>query len=158
MIVRIPKRMRGMGAALSYADQCGQSMNWFEKAVLAPYCAPAWISQGVASVVENRSAYQPLPIAPAPGVTLSSSPAAASAPGAVLAGNDAQGNPVYAVPETPGENMARFSDSVAQYFDEQGNLTPADTSFFAKYQTAIIVGLSVLGGLVFVNASGGRRR
>ncbi len=155
MIVRQPtRRRRGLGA--TYADQCGQSMNWFEKAVLAPYCAPAWISQGAAAVVENRSAYEAPPIPPAPTVALTSSPDAQNQPGAVYAGDSADGTPVYAVPETPGENMNRFKASVNQFFDEQGQRTPP-TDFMSQYGTALAVGGAVVGALLLLNVTGRRR-
>jgi hypothetical protein len=131
-------------------------MNWFEKAVLAPYCAPAWISQGAASVVENRGAYEAPPIPPAPSVALTSAPDAQNQPGAVYAGDAADGTPVYAVPETSGENMARFKTSVTQFFNEQGERTPP-TDFMSQYGTYLAVGGAIVGALLLLNATGGRR-
>ena len=112
--------------------------------------------------------YMPMPNPPAPTVTLSSDPAAASAPGAVPAGTDSSGNEVYAVPETAQENMARFKSTIDQYMNQQGDLTPPDTvcnswaSVFdpncSTLGTALAVGGAVLGALLLFNISGGRRR
>lgn len=72
----------------------------------------------------GSTAYAPMPTPPAPSIALISGAAGAATPGAVFAGNDASGNPIYGVPQTAQANMAAFKATIDQYMNQQGEATP----------------------------------
>ena len=108
--------------------------------------------------------YMPMPNPPPPGVTLTSNP---NAPGAIPAGADSGGNEVYAVPQTAQDDMAAFKKVIDQYMIDQGNATPPDTSCSSwasifdpncnSWGTVLAIGGAVVGALLLVNLTGGRR-
>jgi hypothetical protein len=93
-------------------------------------CLPADVSAVGSKLFGVSSVSGPLPPAPPAGISLVQGSAAASTPGAVFAGNDASGNPIYAVPETAGANMAEYAAAVAQSISNQdaSNNPPVDCS------------------------------
>jgi hypothetical protein len=99
----------------------------------------------------------------APKITLVSGAAGASQPGAVLAGNDSSGNPVYAIPQSPGQNMADFKASVDTFMRQQGEATPPAavdcTSWYSIFSPACnqwgdvaLAGAAVLAAFLVLKA------
>ena len=142
MIVRQPRPMRrGLGDVCS--DGPGTPFSWQRLKYTASMCN---------SVYNNN----PLPAPPAPAVTLTSS---ASDPGAVFAGTDQTGAPVYAVPETAQESQTAIADKLQNFFsglDTQVNPAPDPNAF--PWSTVLAVGGAVVGALLLLNVTGGRRR
>ena len=84
-----------------------------------------------------------------------------STPGAVYAGNDANGAPVYALPSTPAEDQQALIDkqnaaidaAAAAGWNPAGNL-PLDmltlSDFWGKFGTPLLIAGGVIGGLALV--------
>lgn len=176
MIVRQNKSVRRRGLGDVCSDGPGAPFSWQRTKYTVMMCGtnPLTTISNAASKATSDVAnavlpgqYMPMPNPPAPTVTLSSDPAAASAPGAVPAGTDSSGNAVYAVPETAAENQARFKAAIDQYMNEQGDRTPPDTvcsSWASIFDpncntmgTALAIGGAVVGTLLLFNLFGGRR-
>jgi len=108
----------------------------------------------------------PVPSPPAPSISLTPN---AGTPGAVYAGTDSSGNPVYAVPQTPAENQAATVSALNNYFDTVGAANPPDpcTAWYTFLDPncpsslssgLVFAGAAVLGLLVLGKVfSGGRR-
>lgn len=109
----------------------------------------------------------PMPSPPAPSVSLTSD---ATAPGAVYAGQDSSGAPVYAVPQTAPESVAATNAALSSYFTTVGNANPPPaapcTSWYSFLDPTcpsslgtglIFVAAAVAGVLVLGVALGGHR-
>ena len=108
----------------------------------------------VATATTSADLQAPPAIPPPAAPTLTTDPAAASLPGVSYAGTDSDGNPVYAVPETADQNMARYRALVADFMTQQGQRTPPSVTP-AGWLLPLVIGAAVLGGLVLF---GGHRR
>lgn len=142
--------MRGFGDVCS--DGPGAPWSWQRLKFTAAMCNDPYTVQG------------PIPAPPAPAVSLTSD---AATPGAVYAGQDANGAAVYAVPQTAAENMATAKAALDQYFAKVGDVNPpADcTPWYSFLNPACggggsIVPWAVAGvvGLLLVGSMLGGRR
>ena len=155
--------MRGLGISQLSTDYCKSGWSLLNPVAWFGGCAAA----DVADVYQKIQYGTPPPVvgAPAPTVQLTRD---ASAPGAVYAGNDASGVAVYAVPSTAADNQAALvkaqndaiDAAIAAGYNPSGNL-PVNAldldNFWKTYKTLILVGASAVGGLLLLNALGGRR-
>src|SRR5882672_2629878 len=109
--MRIGAAQLGYGGGLGdvCSDGPGAPWSWQRIKFTASMCNDPYTVQG------------PIPSPPAPAVALTSN---ANTPGAVYAGNDSQGNAVYAVPETAAENMARTKAALDAYYAKVGAQNP----------------------------------
>jgi hypothetical protein len=148
---------RGMGAQLStsYCQSGWSLLNpiaWFGGCVGSD-------AADIYQKVQYGTAPPPVVTPPAPTVALTSN---ANTPGAVYAGTDSSGNPVYALPSTPADNQAAIvaaqnaaiDTAVAGGYNPAGNL-PLNaldlSSLWANYSGVILLGAGVLGALVIAN-------
>jgi len=143
---------RGVGDACS--DGPGAPWSWQRAKYTLAMCNNSYNNAG------------PIPSPPAPSVSLTPD---ATAPGALYAGQDSSGAPVYAVPQTAAENMAATQAALNAYYGNVGNANPPAapcTSWYSfldptcpsSMNTGLVfVAAAVAGVLVVGVALGGRR-
>jgi len=123
--VRRGTPMRGIGAAgTSVSDWCASDPLAQSFASELFHLPVTLLACPFVSSNAGSTAYAPMPNPPAPSISLVSGPAGAAAPGAVFAGTDASGNPIYGVPQTAQANMTAFKATIDQYMSQQGEATP----------------------------------
>jgi hypothetical protein len=113
--------VQGLGTTgVPYDQYCDQASLWDPIAWMT--CLPHDVSKVFGGT--SSSTLPPPPPPPPPNIALSTDPAAAATPGAIYAGTDASGNPVYAVPQTASANMAAYAAQVKQFMDDVGTANP----------------------------------
>jgi hypothetical protein len=158
-------RRRGVGDGVPYASYCANASLW--NPIAWSVCLPADVSAVGSKLFGVSSVSAPLPPAPPAGISLVTGASAASSPGAVFAGNDSSGNPIYAVPQTADANMAAYQATLNTFMSnlDTSNNPPVDCSSGWNQFTnsacggswlPIVAGVGLLGALVLLG--GGRRR
>lgn len=153
------RRSRGLGIAQLSDTYCNSGWSLINPVAWFGGCA----ANDLANVYQKIQYGTPPAVVtpPAPTINLGVAP---SSPGAIFAGNDKLGNPVYAAPETAAENRQAMIDKQNAAIDAaiasgdwnpEGNL-PTDilnlSDFWKKYGTALMVGGAVVGGLALWGA------
>jgi len=151
---------RGMGAQLSTA-YCQSGWSLLNPVAWFGGCA-ASDAADIYQKVQYGAAPPPVVAPPAPTVSLTAN---ANTPGAVFAGTDSSGSPVYAVPSTAAENQAAIiaaqnaaiDTAVAGGYNPAGNL-PVNaldlSNLWANYSGFIIVGAVALGSVLLLGGRG----
>lgn len=96
--------------------------------LLSPFqwmCLPSDISQKTTAVISPT-------VAPPASIPPSVSVVSSDTPGAVFAGNDANGNPVYLLAQSAADNAAQNAVALQQFFSDYSTANPSTdcTSFF----------------------------
>lgn len=151
---------KGVGVLQLSTDYCQSGWSLLNPVAWLGGCAASDVSDVYQQVMYGGPAPAVVP-PPAPTVNLTSSPAK---PGAVYAGADSSGNPIYAVPSTAADSQAAIvagqnaaiDAAVAAGYNPAGNY-PAFTAlnlsdFFNKYGTYVFMGAAALGGLALFKA------
>lgn len=153
-VVLTPCGCEGLGAVTPYDQTCANMSAWNPFAWF--YCFPYDVSTVVSGSL-NPYTGNPIPAPAPPGVDLVSASEAAGNSAAVYAGNDAGGNPVYAVPQSPQDNVSQWRAQIQSYY---GSL-PADQSSggcsvlgLSCTTVGIVAGVAIAAAVLF----GGRRR
>lgn len=90
--------------------------------LLSPFqalCLPYDVSHVASQVINSGGTATPPP--PPPGITVVS----ATTPGAVFAGNDSSGNPVYLLPQSAQDNEAANAAALTSFFGQYAADNPA---------------------------------
>lgn len=150
-------RRRGMGDLLS-AEHCNSGWSLLNPVAWFGGCA----QNDLANVYEKIQYGTPPAVVtpPAPTINLGVS---ASAPGAIYAGNDSSGNPVYALPSTAADNQQAIIDKQNAAIEaavSSGQWNPAGnlpvtavglSDFWSQYKVPVLIGGAVVGGLALMN-------
>ena len=164
MRVRVGTPMRrGMGVAQLSTQYCQSGWSLLNPVAWFGGCAASDVAD-VYQKIQYGAAPPPVVKPPAPTVALTSDP---NAPGAVFAGTDSSGAPVYAVGSTAAENQAAIvakqnaaiDAAVAGGYNPAGNLpfNALDLSnLWQNYSGLIIAGGALLGGFVLLGGRGRR--
>lgn len=160
MRVRRGTPLRGMGAQLS-TEYCQSGWSLINPIAWFGGCA-ASDAADIYQKLQYGSAPPPVVSSPAPTVSLTSD---ATTPGAIYAGTDSSGAPVYAVPSTAAENQtaivnaqnAAIDAAVTGGYNPAGNL-PVNaldlSSLWANYSGFIIAGAVAVGALFLLGGKG----
>ena len=111
-------RRRGVGdQGVPYASYCANASLW--NPIAWSVCLPADVNAVASKIFGSGS----VPAPPSPAAP-SISAVAATTPGAVYGGTDANGNPIYLLPQSAADNMASYDQTVSQFMDQVGAANP----------------------------------
>lgn len=148
---------RGVGDLLS-PEYCNSGWSLINPVAWFGGCA----TNDLANVYEKVQYGTPPAVVNPPAPTISLG-VPASTPGAIFAGNDKAGNPVYASPSTAAENQQALVDAQNAAIDAavaSGQWNPAGnlpvtalglSDFWSTYKTPLLIGGAVVGGLALMN-------
>ena len=136
----------GMGDVATWCSSPAGQLPWYalpgEALISMSLCGPMRWYGNLAEALSPL----PKPPVPAPQTIAVTS---AGAPGAVFAGNDANGNPVYLAAQSPEENQAATKSQLDQFFSQFGTSASGGSGSIDWTPILLIVGGVVGGALLF---------